>query len=331
MEIFIILQKKQKNKMYKKISWALIFSATMLVGCGKQIPKNVIQPNDMESILYDYHLSMAMSNNLSYSETYKKAAYNEYVFKKYHITEAQFDSSMVWYTRHTEELARIYSNIGKRFRDEKGKIQKLLAARENKPAQSLPGDTVDVWSAQKLYWLTEASLTNKIAFEIPSDSNFKPKDSFVWSADYTFLSKGKQRAAMGFNIIFDNDSVVIGKVKEFTASGTQTLYIKPDSAYQIKSLNGFIYYMGDSAQNLGMIVNNIKLTRYHEPVDTTATTLSTADSLAVDSLGTKGVDTIKVDTLGLQPADGTPARMNPREMRDNNATTHPSRVRPKRM
>ena len=72
---------------------------------------------------------------------------------------------------------------------------------------------------------------------------------------------------MGFNILFDNDSVS-GKVAEVTASGIQSLYIKPDSAYKIKSINGFIYLTGDSVKAPGIIVDKISLIRYHELADT---------------------------------------------------------------
>lgn len=116
-----------------------------------------------------------MGNNLSYSDNYQKEAYKNYVFEKYHITEADFDSSMVWYTRHTEELAGLYKKVGERFRSEKKRMQELLALREDKPAASLPGDTVDVWYDRKLYWLTDVPLANKVTFEIPADSNFKAR------------------------------------------------------------------------------------------------------------------------------------------------------------
>ena len=97
----------------KKIRWTLLLSAALLAGCGKQIPKDVIHPDKMEDILYDYHLTTAMSGNISYDENYKKEALRNYVYRKHHVTKAEFDSSMVWYTRHTENLAKIYTNLGK--------------------------------------------------------------------------------------------------------------------------------------------------------------------------------------------------------------------------
>lgn len=313
-------------KVRRNITWTLLLSAALLVGCGKQIPTEVIQPDRMENILYDYHLSISMSNNLSYSDNYQKEAYKNYVFQKHRVTEAEFDSSMVWYTRHTQELAAIYKRLGERFRNEKKQMQTLLAQRENKPAVSQPGDTVDVWYDRTVYWLTDAPLTNKVTFEIPTDSNFKAKDAFLWSVDYTFLSDGGRKAVVGFNLMFNNDSVA-GRVQEITRSGVQSLYIKPDSAFAIKSVNGFIYYADDSLRTPGLIVNKITLTRYHEPVDSVA--VAAKDSVATTTVKV-AVDNVamdkKVDSVQVGMKKDVPVRMNPREMKENNAE-RPQRIK----
>lgn len=313
--------------MCRNITWILLLGAALLVGCGKQIPTDVIQPDRMENILYDYHLSISMSNNLSYSDNYQKEAYKNYVFRKYSITEAEFDSSMVWYTRHTEELAAIYKRLGERFRKEKKQVQTLLAQRENKPATSQPGDTVNVWYDRTIYWLTDAPLTDKVTFEIPTDSNFKAKDAFLWSADYTFLSDIGRKATVGFNIMFDNDSVV-GRVQEVTRSGVQSLYIKPDSAFAIKSVNGFIYYEDDSLRTPGLIVNNITLTRYHEPVDSVAVAAKDSVAAVVKAPADDVVTDKKTDSVQVEIKKDVPVRMNPREMKENNAE-RPQRIKRK--
>lgn len=249
------------------------------------------------------------------------------MYEKHHITKAEFDSSMVWYTRHTEDLAKIYTNLGKRFREEKKDIKRLLAMRENKPSMSQPGDTVDVWYNKTLYWLTDAPLSNKITFEIPTDSNFKVKDAFLWSADYIFLSNRQQQVTMGFNILFDNDSVS-GKVTEVTASGIQSLYIKPDSAYKIKSINGFIYLTGDSVKTPGVIVDKISLTRYHEPTDTLS--IVAKDSVPEKPMSVIGQDTdsLRTDSVQMKEA-ATPVRLNPRDMKEKESV-RPQRIRPQR-
>ena len=99
-------------------------------------------------------------------------------------------------------------------------------------------------------------------------------------------------------------------------------------------LSGFIYYMdSDSSTNKpGLIINNIALTRYHEPVDTM--TVAGKDSLAVEQrVGTDSVVTEK-KADSIQSVDirkNVPARMNPREMKENNAADHSHSDRPQRI
>lgn len=255
--------------MRSRLRWTGLLGAVLLAGCGKQIPEEIIQPAQMEAILYDYHLSTAMGVNMTYSENYKKEALRQYAFRKHGVTEAEFDSSMVWYTRHTSELALIYTNLGTRFREEKKAMAKLLAARENIPEVSLPGDTVDVWYNDRLYWLTDSPLANKVSFTLPADSNFKARDAFRWEVDYVFLGGKGRKLTMALNVLFDNDSVA-GRVAEITSSGVHSLYVAPDSAYAVRSVNGFIYLSPDSASLPGVLANHITLTRYHARQDSTA-------------------------------------------------------------
>ena len=101
----------------KRIS---LIGVTMLAlcgmwSCGKKVPEDIIQPQAMENLLYDYHLATTMSADLPYDENYKKQAYLAYVFQKHGVTEAEFDSSMVWYSRHSDEMNTIYQNLQKRM------------------------------------------------------------------------------------------------------------------------------------------------------------------------------------------------------------------------
>ena len=63
-----------------KIHWLVFVCIIVLTGCGKSIPQDIIQPDKMERVLYDYHLSMGMSNNLTYTENYQSESYKNYIF-----------------------------------------------------------------------------------------------------------------------------------------------------------------------------------------------------------------------------------------------------------
>ena len=257
--------------MKNKLFYLLVSGCLLLCGCGKHIPDDIIQPKEMERVLYDYHMASSITLNKG---TVEKEAYRQYVFKKHQITEAEFDSSMVWYTRNSKMLADIYTNLSKKFQSEEDRLELLKGELNANGNISFNGDSINIWNYPRLSWLTNSPLSDMIRFEIKTDTTFKPKDKFEWTAEYIFLSESK--ATMGLNILFDNDSVM-GKTLTVNQSGSQTITLQPDSAYNLKSIHGFIYVYGDSIQKPNLLVNNIELMRYHAPADTTQVASTTED------------------------------------------------------
>ena len=259
----------------KKKGLYMVIALGVLSACGKKIPDDIIQPDAMQDLLYDYHLASTMSSSLPYTESYQKDAYFDYVFQKHHVTEAEFDSSMVWYTRHAEELATIYRSLQERLEREEKQMKEQVAKRDNQIDVSMSGDTVDVWQDRTLYWLSTSSLTNKVVFDLKTDTTFKSQDAMELQADFHFIpSKATSgKAVMALNFYFDNDSVQ-GLTRIVTRPGKQRLYLRPDSAFTIQSVSGFIYYSNNEHPDASLLVDDIRLTRYHnhempqEPVDT---------------------------------------------------------------
>ena len=95
-----------------RIQWCsvvlLVFSLT---ACKVKRPETVLPDAKMENVLYDYHIAKAMGEEVPYNESYKRVLYIESVFKKYGITQADFDSSMVWFARNPEVLTKIYLSV----------------------------------------------------------------------------------------------------------------------------------------------------------------------------------------------------------------------------
>lgn len=265
---------------------AMILLAGGLFACGKKVPGDVIQPEAMENLLYDYHLASTIGNNQSGTDAQKREAYYEYVFKKHQVTEAEFDSSMVWYTRHTEELSRIYENLQKRYESAELAVRKQVDRQSGQISVSMSGDTVDIWRDRSIYWLTSSPLTNKIVFNLKADTTFRPKDVLVLQANFSFLPvKNRGKAVMGLNLSFKNDSVQ--GLTRMVTPGTQRLYFQPDSAFEFKEITGFIYYESGQTDKTHVLVSDIHLHRYHvKETVTDSLTFSSADTIRVDSART---------------------------------------------
>lgn len=254
---------KSKNNIYILICFFL--GTSILFGCQAKKPKYVIPESTMENLLYDYHIAKALGDGLPYNENYKRALYVEDVFLKYGTTEAIFDSSMVWYTRNTEVLSKIYEKVNLRFKNELDDVKRLISIRDNKPIMSDPGDSIDVWYLEKIYRLTGHPLNNRITFNLPSDTNFYARDTLSWQVNYNFLghnADSSRAAIMAMHIIYENDSI-ISEIKRILNSGMDTIRLTSDTLGKIKEIKGFIYYNANNDSVKPLWIDSISLMRYH--------------------------------------------------------------------
>lgn len=277
---------------------ALSAIATLwLASCTVEVPSHVIQPEKMENLLYDYHLMQAMAGDLSSSESYKRKQYEQYVFDKHHVNEAEFDTSLTWYLRHTKELEAIYKKLNKRLTAKKDELAAHIPPYERIDQESPEGDTVDVWNDFKLMRLTVSPSTNKLTFILTPDSNYHMRDSIEWRVNARFLGDtAYTRAAMGLTLMYENDT--IGTSCIINQSGPYSLALTNDSNYQIKEICGQVYYYNrDKETNVtrasndslpefpvlpvaDLLLSDISIMRYHRPEIVEADTTSTSDETA---------------------------------------------------
>ena len=96
---------------------------------------------------------------------------------------------MVWYTRNTEILSKIYDKVKKRLKDEQELVGDLIAKRDKKPKMTKQGDSIDVWPWQRMVRLTGEMMDNQYVFTLPTDSNYKDRDTLVWECGIVFWSR----------------------------------------------------------------------------------------------------------------------------------------------
>lgn len=267
----------------KLVQWccSICMGALALVSCQVERPKTVMSDAQMEAVLYDYHIARAMGDEVPYDESYKRVLYVESVFKKHGITQADFDTSMVWFARNPEVLSKIYEKVNDRLRAERDHVNSLIAIRDNKPEKSLPGDSIDVWMWQHIYQLTGMPLDNKVAFMLPADSNFYDRDTLQWNVRFRFGERVDtfHVPVMALQLLYKNDSLV-GRVDKIKSSGIHTISLSADTLGPIKEIRGFIYY---PLQQTGMplLLDRISLMRYHatDSLSCVSDTVSSAEHI----------------------------------------------------
>lgn len=302
-----------------------------LAACDVERPDTVLSDSVMENVLYDYHIAKALGEQKERGENYKRVLYVDYVYQKHGITKAQFDSSMVWFSRHPDVLGEVYRKVTERLRAEEANIEWLVAMREHKPLTSLAGDSVDLWAWQPVYQLSGMPMDNRLTFSFPSDSNFKARDTLRWSVHFTFAGSGARDSlhapVMALQMRFANDSV-IGDFVQVREEGRRILTLTGDTLGDIKEVSGFVYYpRQDSVRPL--VLDCISLTRYHaHGADSLALTQDSleADAPAKDKALKTEQQAKPVRTEAAEePKKEEPRRLSPSEMRRSQGAQEQSR------
>lgn len=304
----------------KKLCFFFILMLTVMA-CKVKRPDGVIAESQMEELLYDYHLARSMGENLPVSDNYKKALYIQSVFQKYDVTQAEFDSSMVWYTRHTDILAKIYEKINDRLKEEQASINHMVAIRDKKSPVSQPGDSVELWFMEQVSCLTNAQDNNKISFVIPADVNSQDRDALVWKASFFYPSKaGKAmpETYMAMQMIYRNDSVITSS-RKITRSGEQEIRLQSDTLGALREVRGYIYFEGGKDDYV--LVHNISMKRYR----VTGEIAKPVEPVPADS--TRTVKSLPVSKDTLTPQEPV-KRMNPEELNHRRRTMPARKLQP---
>lgn len=84
-----------------------------LLGMASCRPRGVLSPHEMRDVVYDLHRADGAIQvaGYNYSHDEELAACYKSVLDKHGITQAQFDSSLVWYTDNPQRFNKIYPKV----------------------------------------------------------------------------------------------------------------------------------------------------------------------------------------------------------------------------
>lgn len=247
----------------------LIFFTLLLIGCKPSVPDGVLSPKEMEDVLYDYHLADAMAQDDDADQGYKERMYRAGVLKKHDVTQAVFDSSMVYYLRHTEELQKIYERLSDRLNDE---IVALGGSTRSMGDFTMNGDTANIWNGARTMVLDPHEPFNLYNFEIPVDSSFHKGDRLMLNFESEFIYQDGMRDGVAVLAVkFGNDSIATQSI-HMSSPINYRLTIADNDHYGIKEIKGFFILnrandpSGQSLSTLRlMILKNITFVRMREP------------------------------------------------------------------
>lgn len=267
---------------------ALLFCVS---SCKPSLPGGVLSKGKMTDILYDYHLALAMAHMDDNGDKGQSLAYREAVLRKHDVTSAEFDSSMVYYMRHTELLEDVYKDLTDRYNNEITAMGGSAKEGGEFANLSATGDTANVWNLAASMVFMPVKPFNSTSFNIKVDSTFHKGDRLMLDFDAQFIYQDGMRNGVAMLAVqFGNDSIA---QRTIMIQSTQHYSVELSDADSlgIKSVKGYFMLMNDdngtgvSSQTTLklMFLEHIKLIRMH-PQKSVAAPAGSSSSASSDSL-----------------------------------------------
>lgn len=258
--------------------------------CKPSLPSNIISENKMEDLLYDYHLAQAMANADPGKDGGNAIAYQAAVLKKHGVSQAEFDSSMVYYMRHTELLKGIYEKLADRMNQEAVSLGADASDMGRFGNLVSSGDTANVWTLPASLVMTPDKPFNYEGFAWTADTAYHVGDRLMLDFDAQFIYQdGMRDGVVVLAVQFKNDSVA-SQLLHVQNSQHYSLQVEDRDGLGIKNVKGY-FLLGNGSFSMDngsattlklMVIEHIKLIRMHQnlkPVEQSEVGQS-ADSVA---------------------------------------------------
>ncbi len=295
----------------------------LLTSCQPELPPGILSESKMERVLYDYHMAQALAEVTRFdahqSLDARRYELQESVLRKHGITQAEFDSSMVYYCSDMTRLSTIYNHVSQRLDREVEALDLTLGSTDQYAGLSADGDTANVWSGRKVFSLRNRVGENLQSWSISCDSTWLVGDDLLWRFNPNcFMREGYQNLFVTFIVQYANDSIRSSTL-QCTSRTVSEMRIDNPEGWVPASVSGHFYLPVDDDGHRPCIyvVNRLSLIRFHRPQEW-RDRLTKTDTLAVDTLQTDTLTGVSTSgrSSGAITSDTLQYRRSPMEFRN---------------
>ncbi len=227
------------------------------LACNK-VPSDIIQPEEMAYLMADIRTAdgVVTLNRGDYIDFESKKALREAVLERHNVTQAQFDSSIVWYGRNIAEYQKISDRTMEILQKRLVEVNKQVSQM----AVSIAGDSADVWNAPAIYAFTKSSPSNYITFSYDSDTNWEKGDFYTWRVKFVVEPN---RAQWSMTILYDDGVIeTLTNPMSTNATTTQEMTVFTDSTRTATHISGWMKI--DPLENKPAVLDSVGLIRFRK-------------------------------------------------------------------
>ena len=238
-----------------------ILALICIAASCSRVPKHIISERKMRVVLYDMLIAEAMVETLhdSFPTSDERMALYNSVFAKHQITQAKYDSSMLWYGKNLDLYMAIYKLT---LKDINASIAALGEIKPNPISADVSDyDSIDIWIYNRSETFKPERVFNTLVFDILPQTPFSPGSSYVfrvsvWGIPPELTHKPK------LHISAIQADTIITVSKDITADGDYEAIIRTLATKDVQRVYGYILMKEADAIYHRIYLNDIRLVKY---------------------------------------------------------------------
>jgi hypothetical protein len=212
--------------------------------------------------MYDMLLAEAMVEivNKDYRTAYERQTVYDAVFAKHEITQAQYDSALIWYGQNMDLYYRINTLV---LKDIDENIDALGDIKPNPLSGDISAkDSIDIWVYERSFAFEPQKLFNTLAFNIEPERPYSAGSSYVLGFTVWGVRPDlKHKPKISLNAVQSDTTVSVSR--EITGDGYYELIVRTVAAKEVKRLYGYVTLNNADIAYHRIYIDDIHLLKYN--------------------------------------------------------------------
>ena len=216
----------------------------------------------MRGVLYDMMIAEAMVETIpdSFPTSDVREQVYEAVFRKHQLTQADYDSSLIWYGKNLDLYMGIYKLVLKDIN------ANLNALGEIKPSP-LSGDvsaqdSVDIWIFPRYFTFKPERVSNTLTFDIKPETPYSSGSSYVLGISVWGIPPDLKHKPVIHLSAVHADTIITVK-KDITGDGFYETIVQSVVTKQVRRVFGYVFMNDAEASYQRIYLHDIRLMKYN--------------------------------------------------------------------
>ena len=239
----------------------IIMSVCMVASCSR-VPKHILSERKMRVVMYDMLVAEAMVEikNDSFPTSKDRQPVFDGVFNKHQITQAEYDSSLIWYGKHIDLYMAVYKLVLK-------DVNENYAALGAKKPNALSGDissqdSIDIWVYKRLQIIRPEMVFNTFTFDIKPQNPYSSGSSYVFALSAWGIPPGLKHKPFIHLSAIQADTIVSIR-QEIAGDGYHEALLRTVADKNVLQIYGYIFMNEADASYQRIYLNDIRLMKYN--------------------------------------------------------------------